>query len=55
MSDETIIANDVLIDLSGLSLDDLPEFPGSRLLGALRRILSAPDESDVVAEWPNCT
>lgn len=53
MFDEPIIASDVLIDLSGLSLADLPEHGDSCLLRALRRILDARDESSVIAEWNN--
>jgi hypothetical protein len=55
MSDESAIVQDVLIDVSGLSLDDLSEFADSCLVRALRRFLAAGDESDVIAEWPNCT
>jgi hypothetical protein len=55
MSGESAIVQDVLIDASGLSLDDLSEFGDSCLVRALRRFLAAGDESDVVAEWANCT
>jgi hypothetical protein len=55
MSDESIILSDVLIDLSDLSLDDLPKYGDSSLIRALRRFLAVGDEADVIAEWPNCT
>jgi hypothetical protein len=55
MSGESAIAQDVLIDASGLSPDDLSEFADSCLVRALRRFLAAGDESDVIAEWANCT
>jgi hypothetical protein len=51
VSDESNNASDVLIDLSGLSLADLPESADSRLVRALRRFLAADDEADVIAEW----
>jgi hypothetical protein len=51
MSDNPNISNDVRIDLSGLTLGDLPEDGDSSLLRALRRFLSAGDEADVIAEW----
>jgi FXSXX-COOH protein len=51
MSDESSIARDVLIDVSGLSLADLPGNGDSGLLRALRRFLSAGDEAGVIAEW----
>jgi hypothetical protein len=55
MSDESVIVSDALIDVSGLSLDDLPEYGDSSLIRALRRFLTVGDEADVIAEWPNCT
>jgi FXSXX-COOH protein len=51
MSDESSIARDVLIDVSGLSLADLPGNGDTSLLRALRRFLSAGDEAGVIAEW----
>jgi FXSXX-COOH protein len=51
MADESSIASDVLIDVSDLSLADLPENGDSSLLRALRRVLAAGDEADVIAEW----
>jgi FXSXX-COOH protein len=51
MSDESNIARDVLIDVSGLSLADLPGNGDSSLLRALRRYLAPDDEADVIAEW----
>ena len=53
MSDESGIVQDVLIDVSGLSLADLSEIADSCLVRALRRFLSAGDEGDVIAEWAN--
>ena len=55
MSSEPVIASDVLIDLSDMSLAGLPEDGDSCLLRALSRILAADDESDVIAEWNNGT
>jgi hypothetical protein len=54
MSDESATERNVLIDVSGLSVDDLGEFANSSLMRAVRRILVADDESDVIAAWGNC-
>jgi FXSXX-COOH protein len=51
MSNEAGIASDVFIDLSGVSLSDLPEYGDSRLLRALRRRLADDNEANVIAEW----
>jgi FXSXX-COOH protein len=51
MSNEASIADDVLIDLSGVSLSDLPEYGDSHLLRAIRRRLAADNEANVIAEW----
>ena len=51
MSDKPNVASDVLLDLPTLSLADLSEKGDSVLIRALRRILAADDEADVVAEW----
>lgn len=54
MSDESNMSSDVLINLVGLALEDLPENGDSSLVRALRRFLAAADEDDVIAEWNQC-
>jgi hypothetical protein len=51
MFNEASIANDVLIDLSGLAHADLSEYGDSNLVRALRRFLAAGKEADVIADW----